>query len=339
MSPARTRRALIVSAGASALSACVSPYVLKPLQPPPGFTGPHMEADAFIVRDGARLPFLKWGPDDAEIVVVALHGVNDHAMSFHMAGPWWAKRGVRTYAYDQRGFGDAPGRGLWPGRKLLTDDLRDVAALVRARHPAATVMAVGESMGGSVVACALASDDTLAVDRAILLAPAVWGWSSQSWINRMSLRAAARLARGMTVTAPDFIARRIRASDNTAELIRMGRDPKMIGATRFDVVHGLVNLMEAASWALGRMKRSALLMYGAHDQLVEPEPMRLALKRAKGADTLRTAYYPDGWHLLNRDLNAEVVYADALAYMHDPAGHLPSDPEPVQSALQRLRSR
>lgn len=330
---------LILGGAAAALSACASPYVLSPLKPAAGFAGPRMEADAFVVRDGARLPFLRWGPGGARLVVIALHGMNDHAMSFHMAGPWWAEQDVLTYAYDQRGFGDAPGRGLWPGRALLTSDLNDVAALIRARHPDATVVAVGESMGGAVIACALASDDPPDLDRTILLAPAVWGWSSQAWANRVSLRAAARLARGMTVTAPDFIARRIRASDNTEELIRMGRDPKMIGATRFDVVHGLVDLMESASLSLGTMKRPALLMYGAHDQLIEPEPMRLALKRTEGAPNLRTAFYPDGWHLLNRDLNAETVYADALAYMGDPDADLPSEPEPVEAALERLKSR
>ena len=36
----------------------------------------------------------------------------------------------------------------------------------------------------------------------------------------------------------------------------------------------------------------------------------------------RTAYYPDGWHLLDRDLHADIVLEDAVSFIHDPAGAL-----------------
>ena len=61
--------------------------------------------------------------------------------------------------------------------------------------------------------------------------------------------------------------------------------------------------------------------------------MRLALRRAGEPANLRTAYYEDGWHLLNRDLQAEVVYADVLAFLRDPAAPLPSGAPPVLPAL------
>ena len=322
---------------ALALAACAAPAVQSPLTPPVGFAGPRMEADAFVVRDGARLPMRVWAPAQGEpdLVIVALHGVNDSSAAWRLAGPWWAEHGAITYAYDQRGFGRSPGRGVWPGR-LLQDDLRDVVALARARHPGLPVAVVGESMGGAVGITAFASADPPDADRLILLGPAVWGWSSQSWLNRISLWAAARLAGASAVEPPEWATRDVLASDNLVELIRSGRDPAFITATRFDVLYGLVDLMEAASNDLGRTRAPTLLLYGAHDDLVPQPAMRRALEGAGDAPNLRTGWYDQGRHLLNRDLFAVTVYADVLAFARDPSAPLPSGAPPV---LPELSSR
>ena len=150
------------------LSACAAPMVQAPLTPPAGFAGPRIEDRALVVRDGARLSYLRWSPDGPpRAVVVALHGMNDTYAAFRLAGPWWAEHGVETWAYDQRGFGRSPGKGVWAGETAMTDDLRDVTALVRAARPGVPVIVVGESMGGSVAIAAFASDDPPDADRVL----------------------------------------------------------------------------------------------------------------------------------------------------------------------------
>jgi len=168
----------------------------------------------------------------------------------------------------------------------------------------------------------------------VLLAPGVWGWSSQSAFNRAGLWAAARLMGAKRVEPPSFAVRDIRASDNTLELIRNGRDPLSILSTRFDSLYGLVDLMETATLRLGRVEKPTLLLYGAHDQIITPRPMRRALEQAGERPNLTTAYYADGWHILNRDLQAEVVFADIEAWLRDPAQPLPSGAPPVLPALR-----
>ncbi|QYF87334.1 alpha/beta fold hydrolase [Brevundimonas sp. PAMC22021] len=334
----RKRKAPILAAAALCLtlSACATPYVQPPLTPPQDFAGAGVDDRFLLMDDGARLPLLRWSLAQGEpwAVIVALHGMNDHDASFRLAGPWWAEQGVETWAYDQRGFGQAPGRGRWAGEARMTEDLRTAVALARAAHPRAIVAVVGESMGGSVATAAFGSDRPPDADRVVLLAPGVWGWSSQGWLNSAALSVAARMAGGYAAEAPDFIARRIRASDNELELIRNGRDPDSILATRFDAIYGLVGLMETASRRLGDIRTPAILMYGAHDQIVKPGPMKRALERLPASATLRTAWYPDGWHLLNRDLQAEVVYRDVLAFLRAPDGSLPSGATPVLPHLE-----
>jgi len=323
-----------------ALCACATPHVQSPLTPPPGFAGPTIADRAFVVQDGARLPFLHWGPQGTEpdVVIVALHGMNDHKAAYRLAGPWWAEHGIATYAYDQRGFGQAPGRGEWGG-DLLLEDLRTITGLVRARHPGARIAVVGESMGGAVAIAAMTSDRPPAADRVVLLAPAVWGWSSQSPLNRAGLWVAARAMGDRAVEAPEWAVRLIVSSDNRVELIRNGRDPDSLFSTRFDTLSGLVGMMETASAGLGGLTTPTLLLYGADDQVIRAEPMRRALERAGPTDALHTAYYRGGYHILNRDLQAEVVYRDVAAWLRDAEAPLPSGAPPVLEAMRTTGPR
>lgn len=316
-----------------ALAAC-APAVQRPLPVPAGFAGPRVEPGALVAHDGARLPLSAWLPEgEPWAVVIGLHGMNEDRYAFHMAGPWWAERGVAVYAYDQRGFGGAPGRGIWAGEALLTEDLRTLAALLRRRHPEAVLAVVGESMGGAVAISALASDRPPDVDRLVLSAPAVWGWSAQPWRNRAALWLAARLLGSMAVKPPDALVRDIRASDNTLELLRMGRSPGLLFATRFDTLHGLVDLMDSASRGLAGVRAPMAYLYGANDQIIEPGPTERALRHLP--PQARTAWYDDGWHLLTRSHAGEAVMADVEAFLRDPSAPWPSGAPPITFANER----
>lgn len=320
-----------------ALAACATPAIQPVLTPPPGFAGPAVETRTLLMDDGARLPLARWAPETGEpwAVIVALHGMNDSRASFRLAGPWWAEHGIETWAIDQRGFGEAPGRGVWAGEARMTEDLRTAVALARATHPRAVIAVAGESMGGSVTIAAFASNRPPDADRVILLAPGVWGWTAQGPVNAPALWLVARAMGDRAVDAPEWAVRDHPASDNRLELYRNGRDPNSILSTRFDALYGLVDLMESASMGLGAIRAPTLLMYGANDNVIEKPAMRLALRRAGDRPGFRTAWYPDGWHLLNRDLQAETVYRDVEAWLRDASAPLPSGAQPVLPALER----
>jgi len=136
------RRGLIASLSALPFAAACSPLLQKALSPAGGFSGPAFRGNRFVSFDGAELGLMTWradGPyaDDPWAVIIGLHGMDDYSNAFHMAGPWWAKQGITTYAFDQRGFGRSPGRGVWAGEDLMVDDLRAACAVARQRHPRA----------------------------------------------------------------------------------------------------------------------------------------------------------------------------------------------------------
>ena len=246
----------LVLASVLTLGACAPMAVQKPLIPEAGFSGPRLEDHDVISFDGAKLGLTHWDVADGEprAVIVGVHGMNDYANAFHLAAPYWAGQGIATYAYDQRGFGRSPGRGVWAGDALMTEDLRTVTALVRARYPHAIVAVAGESLGGAVAIEAFASDRPPAADRLVLLAPAVWGWSNQPLAYKLALWTAAHVAGPHVLTPPSFVTTTISASDNEAELEAMGRDRLMIFGARTDTLYGVVGAMEHAQRQIGQIK-------------------------------------------------------------------------------------
>ncbi len=320
------RRLSAAFLGLLLLSAC-APMIQHAARPPAGFQGPRLEADRFVSFDGVALGLSRWEPaGEPWAVIVGLHGINDYGNAFWMAGPWWARDGIATLAFDQRGFGRSPQRGVWGG-PLMAEDVRTLCALARARYPHAIIAVAGESMGGAVALDAFGSARPPDADRLVLLAPAVWGWSSQPLINRVALWVGARVIGSRVIEPPRRLASHYTASDNTDELLRMGRDPEMIWGTRPDAVYGLVTLMERASKASGSVRAPTLYLYGAHDQFVPAAPSFAAAARlGPGA---RTAWYANGWHLLLRDEQAITVWRDVESFLRDPKAPLPSGAPPI----------
>lgn len=286
---------------------------------------PHFKPseNTFVSFDGSALGLTVWGEDieAPKYVVVGVHGMNDYANAFHMAAPWWAERGVRTYAYDQRGFGRSPDRGIWPNEDAMREDLRTAVRVAREEHPDAVLTVVGISMGGAVAMTTFGQDGAPEVDRLILSGPGLRGMNAIPWIQRVALRVSATVRPGWIVTPPKRFVK-IEPSDNVEMLRRTWSDPLMQRVNRIDQVYGVVALMENAHKKASGLPENTLLLYGAKD-IVIPES---GVKRTTPflPSHVQTAYYPKGYHMLMRDLQAETVWADQLAFMKDPEADRPS---------------
>ena len=316
MRPRHTLPAALV-----ALIAC-APTVVPP-GPPVAATA--FLDDALLTRDGLRLPVRAWMPDGTppKAVIIALHGFNDYGRFFTHPGMFLTRAGIAAYAYDQRGFGGAPHRGLWAGTDTYTDDLRLFMRLIRARHPRLPVYLLGESMGGAVVLVAMAGPDPPEADGVILSAPAVWGRTTMPWYQRWALWIGAHTVPWLKLTGQGL---EITPSDNSEMLKALGRDPLVIKETRVDAIHGLVDLMDAALEAAPSFRARALILYGERDEIIPERPTRLLIDRLPAADRARqrVAFYENGYHMLLRDLQAETPWRDIVAWIEDPEAPLPS---------------
>ncbi len=301
---------------------------LAAIQPMPAHT-PHpvLTDTALATTDDKSLPLRSWLPaGQPRAVILALHGFNDYSNAFAAPAKIWASEGIATYVYDQRGFGGAPERGLWPGSEALTTDAVTAAQLLRAKYPRTPLYLLGESMGGAVAILAATGATGVrpaAVDGVILSGPAVWTRESMQFLPRMALWAGVRLFPGAVFTGESL---HILASDNIPMLIALGRDPMVIKGARVDALYGLVDLMDRTIEAAPQLTNPLLMMYGAHDAVIPSEPVRAfvtALPASpRGQD--RFAYYQNGYHMLLRDLEGAKVAADVASWVLDRPAGLPS---------------
>lgn len=274
--------------------------------------------------DGVHLPYRAWLPAaEPTAVLLALHGFNDSRDAWELPAPSFTAQGIALYAPDQRGFGATQARGLWPGADALADDALAMLGLLRRRHPKARLIAMGESMGAAVLMHMATRGTAIPVDGLILLAPAVWGRANMNIFMQGGLWLVATLTPGLTVARPPPIVR-IVASDNAEALRALSRNPLTIRATRFDTLRGLVDLMDLALAAAPRMPAiPTLALYGGHDMIIPKPATRATWSRLPGPP-VRRSFYPNGYHLLLRDLGRAVPIADIAAWLANPAAPLPS---------------
>ena len=132
----------------------------------------------------------------------------------------------------------------------------------------------------------------------------------------MPLRLLAHTVPETTVTGEGM---EIQPSDNNEMLQALSLDPLIIKETRIDAIYGLTDLMQTALINSKALKMPALILYGAHDEIIPAESFCEMLKQLpnQAGAHWRLIYYPNGYHMLSRDLQAKVVLLDMVAWIRD----------------------
>jgi alpha-beta hydrolase superfamily lysophospholipase len=279
----------------------------------PAIDTPHLTDDAFIDSDGAALPIRTWMPEgEPKAVMVALHGMNDYRAFFDIPGPKLAAAGIAVYAYDQRGFGAAPGPGGWFGEAAMQDDFYEMLRLVARRHPGKKLFALGESMGGAVVMTALARPGIALPPLAgvVLVAPAVWSRDTMPWYQSAALWIGSHTFPWMTLTGRGL---HITATDNIEVLRKMSRDPLVIKATRVGSIKGLCDLMDDAMRAAPALSVPSLVLIAKKDEVVPNAASETMI--ATLPPSAEVKFYPQNYHMMLRDLEGDIPTNDIIAWV------------------------
>ncbi len=301
----------LVCACALSLTACSSAQVPEGQQPgTPKFS----QRTFFSTNDGTELAVQHWQPKTkARANLLLLHGFNEHSGAFDRVGQRFAAKGIAVWAFDQRGFGRSAHRGLWSSAERMAQDARDMLQLIKSQHPDTPLALLGMSMGGAVTL--LAASEELAADHIVLVAPAVWIRATQPFYQRWALDIAQTLTPGWSPTGESL---QIRPTDNLPMLRQIWRSPWMLRQSRMDTVAGLVDLMDKGYAAADKIRVPALLLYGAKDELVPEQPIDLLWARLPKQGKTRQIRYPNGWHMLLRDLQGPRVINDIAAWLAIP---------------------
>jgi alpha-beta hydrolase superfamily lysophospholipase len=297
------------------LMGCAGPRLQPSL---PETRVPVLHATSAVMADGYVLPLSVWKPDgDIRAVVLALHGMNDYRHAFAGVGVHLAASGIATYAYDQRGFGETEWLGIWAGSERMVLDMETMAALIHARYPDVPLYLMGESMGGAVLLASLSHNPGLQdVSGMVLVAPAVWGRETMNPFQRLLLWLGVHTLPSLKLSADGLD---IKPSDNVEMLRALGRDPLVIKKTRIDTISGVTDLMDEASASVPRLRGPVLIQIGAHDEVIPKRPTcnMLATLQNSEEHRPRVVIYPEGYHMLTRDLQADIVLQDITRWISD----------------------
>lgn len=312
------------------IAAALLPVMLvacSPVMVPQGAAvqAPRLADGRYIAADGTSLLLAEWPTADGKepkAVILGLHGFGDYRDAFEKPAKIWAKDGIVTYAYDQRGFGKSPTRGRWPGTDTMVDDAKAVASLLRARYPDAPLYVAGESMGGAVAL--IAADRGLDADGLILSAP---GLRSRQQLGKVASAGLWFFTHTMPwmpfgPTSIDF-----QPTDDLETLKKLSKDPLMLHYPRFDMGWGLADLMDDACASAERLHMPYLLMHGLGDRIVPAEPVQAAIETMPPRADSKLAFYKKGYHLLMRDKEGPTVAGDIAAWIDNHKAPLPSGAE------------
>jgi acylglycerol lipase len=302
------------------LASSCTPYVV-----PPGaaISAPEFERAGYRADDGTLLPLRVWGPNQAKVAVLGLHGFGDYSNAFDTAAMRMGAEGIRVYAFDQRGFGRSPGRGRWHGVDRLVQDAADAVRVIAARHPGIPIYILGLSMGGAIAMSTAAEHPELPLDGIALVAPAVWGRAFMPEAQRDVLYAAAHVAPWYPLSGQGL---QIKPSDNLAMLLNLSHDPNIIRFARIDLIWGVTDAMDRAVAAAPKLRLPCLFLYGLKDQIIPKEPT-LEVVNSVQPVCRRVAVYDQGYHMLLRDLHGDIPTDDLISWFLHPTAALPSGNE------------
>ena len=210
--------------------------------------------------------------------------------------------------------------------------METMATLIHARYPDRRLYLMGESMGGAVLLASLRHNPgPRDISGMILIAPAVWGRDTMNPFQRFLLWLGVHTMPSLEVSGKGLD---IKPSDNIEMLRALGRDPLVIKKTRIDTLNGVADLMDEAVASVPRLDGPTLIEIGAKDEVIPKRPTcHMLAMLPNGADHhLRVVIYPEGYHMLTRDLQADIVLQDITRWIED-GGDLRSGDELPGNAI------
>jgi alpha-beta hydrolase superfamily lysophospholipase len=294
---------------------------------------PTLTSDRYVAADGTSLPVAVWRAaankskaGKPKAVILGLHGFGDYRKAWDEPAGIWAKDGFTIYSYDQRGFGNSPTRGRWPGTEALVDDAKTMISLLRVQYPGVPVYLAGESMGGAVAL--VAEDQGAQIDGLILLATALRSRDTFGPVATAGLWFLAHTVPWLPSgpTSIDY-----KPTDNPKTLEKLRNDEQILRQARLDMGYGLVDLMDAARESAARVHVPYLMLHGLGDRIVPQQPVKAAIEVMPRRPDSKLALYKEGYHLLLRDEEGKTVAADVAVWIADHEAALPSGAEAERS--------
>jgi len=258
--------------------------------------------------DGSRLVLRDWIPsrqaatETQRPLVLIVHGLGEHSGRYARVATRLNAAGYAVRAYDQYGHGESSGsRGGLAQDLQLVEHLGEVAAATQASRPGTNFVLLGHSLGGLVVASAVArglvTPSLLVLSSpALAVKMAVWQRAAVQWLPRLApnLTLGNGLDPRILCHDPQVVA------DYIADPLVHDRICARLGA--FVALEGERVRAAASDWSV-----PTLLLYAGNDLAVDPSGSREFAALAP-RDVLQAQCFASMYHEIFNEPDAEPVF-------------------------------
>lgn len=277
-------------------------------------TTPIIKDKVFISSDGYKHYVERWKSNGAsEIILIGIHGYSDYSNSFKVPAKFLNKFGIDFYAFDLRGFGRDPNRGVWFDEEMHLNDVYEFLSLVKSENPDKKLFILGESMGGAIV-MSLVKQKNISINGLVFVSPAIWNFQEQNIFLSKILLFLSKFFPNFSLSGKNFLS--VKPSDNVAMLREFSSDPNVIHSSSLSSLQGITNLMTQsyynASVFLKEPKVKTLIVLPIKDYIVPRKPLQKILKdkeirRNIEQNDICLGVYDNHYHMILRDIDGDRV--------------------------------
>ena len=243
--------------------------------------------------------------------MVVAHGFAEHSGRYDNLGAWFAARGVAVHALDHQGHGRSAGpRGHIASFADMLDDLEVFLGLVQREHPDDSLVLLGHSMGGLLVAT-LVCERRPAVSAAITSSAALALSAGFSRVRLTGVRLLRRLLPRISLASgldPNGLSR------DPEVVRRYVEDPLVFRRMTASFATELIGAIERMAGTPREVALPMLVMHGEEDPICPSEGSRAFFERVRGkGSALRI--YPKLRHEIFNEPEQEDVFQDTLEWL------------------------
>ncbi len=268
----------------------------------------------FEGKDGTRLLGQAWLPDrPAKAVLTIVHGVGEYIgpERFGNVIERAVPQGYAVYGADLRGHGQSKGRrGHITSWNDYHTDLSALLGHVRAAQPGLPVFLWGFSLGALIVAEYIEREPGELRGAILMGTPNQPSEAAPPW-----MAALARVLSGLWPTfRMDLGLKPEQGSRDLAVIEQELYDPKLRHVVTARWGAECLNTVDYINAHAGQIRLPVLVLHGGSDRLNAVEGARRFFNDIRSADKTLIVY-PEGYHRLHYDLDADRVIGDMLSWM------------------------
>lgn len=289
------------------------------------FSHPRLGEKSFTSYDQQSFPYRKFLCTSANAppihtVVIGIHGFCGASIDYENLGHWLVQHQpqIALYAYDIRGQGFDPivaRRGDIDDPKHWFRDLITFTQLVQNRHPDASVVWQGESMGALILAHTYRNEmqqsRTPPCDAIIMTSPVVSTRHGLPPWKKESLRLMAKTFPNERVSLDTLAGgRKIAMTSSTFHQEQAEVNAWNIERHSLRLLLHLGNLIDQMPACASTFQVPTLLVYGGKDFFTTSQEVQFFYQQISKTHRKKKLFYPNSHHLLMYDQDKDRVLRD-----------------------------